>query len=443
MSTKNDSTTSYDNVLHLLTASPTIGGGDALVLEKMIKKSRVQELIDSGQHKYAITHRKNGGLITSVIDNHGKRKLVSGRSEDAFYNALYEWYFGDYNGIRMCDLFEEWLAHRRTYNLSPRTIKRYRNAYDSYLRGTILDTTAISQITPQLVADFFNGLIRAKNLSIKQYGNIVVIPNKLFDYAINKGIINVSPMERAKSQINKRSCANKKNYKTSDRIYYRDERIKFMETLQEMMQSDDSCCDYYMVALEWKYGLRIGELCALKWSDIDERAMELHVQRMEIRDEDEHPIIVEHCKRNSPYADRMLPLSQYELDLFNRVRDFNTRHGYSNDSFIFMDSRGLRKCSAVDDCIRKICRRAGLPEKSCHDIRRTVASELFFHGESLESIRDLLGHSSIQTTMDYIIDVRGSRERGARLHDILGENNISFEYNIIPFCATKKNAANT
>ena len=67
--------------------------------------------------------------------------------------------------------------------------------------------------------------------------------------------------------------------------------------------------------------------------------------------------------------------------------------------------------------MKTICRKAEiLPEKSAHDIRRTVASTLFANGETLEAVRDFLGYSDIRTTCDYIVDMRGNEEKSKRFH---------------------------
>lgn len=46
--------------------------------------------------------------------------------------------------------------------------------------------------------------------------------------------------------------------------------------------------------------------------------------------------------------------------------------------------------------------KAGIEEKSAHDIRRTVATEMSKNGIPLEMIRQYLGHSSTATTLGYI-----------------------------------------
>ena len=58
-----------------------------------------------------------------------------------------------------------------------------------------------------------------------------------------------------------------------------------------------------------------------------------------------------------------------------------------------------------DNYLRKMCKYANITVKSCHDIRRTVASVMFQNGVNIETIRDYLGHSDIKTTYSYIYNV--------------------------------------
>lgn len=417
----------HDLLLNLIQKSPNIReGGVFSDCEKMLKKLKVQELIDTGVHKYAISERKNGGgYQTRYVDENKKCHVITGRSEEALYNRLYELYFGDKARIRMCDLFEEWIQERAKTNLSPRTLKKYREAYEKYLEGTVIDTTPIARLTPAIVTEFFNNLIAEQKLSDKQYGNIIVIPNKMFSYATFKGITPNNPMTDA--MINRRALKHTRAAKTSDRVYYEDERKKFIETLMELLEEEPDRSDYYAILLLWVLGLRIGELAALKWSDIDYAAKEIHIQRMESRDEDNKPAILEHCKGNSPTADRILPISEYEIGLFAKIRELNKRYGFESE-FVFV-GYNYKTCRIerrtnknMDSSIRRICRRAGLPQKSAHDIRRSVASMLYANGESLESIRKFLGHSDLRTTSEYIVDFSGAEDRSERIHAILAQD---------------------
>ena len=65
----------------------------------------------------------------------------------------------------------------------------------------------------------------------------------------------------------------------------------------------------------------------------------------------------------------------------------------------------------LDNTLRELCKEAGIPEKSFHDIRRTVASELFANGRTLEEIRKFLGHKDITTTQGYIYSLHCSSNK--------------------------------
>lgn len=415
-----------DLLLNLIQNPSKIKDSDASSIGEMTQKlSKVQKLIDNGTHKYAISPWKGSGFQTRVVDEEGKEYVFTARSKTALYNRLYRFYFGDNARVRMCDLFEEWIIERIKTGLSPRTIKRYREAYEKYLEGSAIDTIPLVKITPVMATDFFNNLIVEYKLTDKQYGNIVVIPNKLFSYATLKGIMQQNPMKD--NMINRRALKHTKAAKTADRVYFEDERKKFLVATKELIEADPDRSDYYAILLLWVLALRIGELSALKWSDIDFCAREIHIQRMESRGDDNRPVIVDHCKGNSPSADRILPISDYELGLFAQIRELNERHGFVSE-YIFVgynyktgkvDRRTIKN---IDCSIRRICRRAGIPEKSAHDIRRSVASMLFANGESLESIRKLLGHSDLRTTSEYIVDYNGTDDRRERIHSILAKD---------------------
>ncbi|WP_408609330.1 tyrosine-type recombinase/integrase [Anaerosporobacter faecicola] len=69
---------------------------------------------------------------------------------------------------------------------------------------------------------------------------------------------------------------------------------------------------------------------------------------------------------------------------------------------------------------------AGIPVKSAHDIRRTVASEMNVKGVPLEIIRGYLGHSDIKTTQGYIINNREKQETNHLIIHALSDMNDTY-----------------
>ena len=134
-------------------------------------------------------------------------------------------------------------------------------------------------------------------------------------------------------------------------------------------------------------------------------------------------VVVEYTKKKSPAGDRYLPLSDYEINLFETVKRINEEAGYSDDDFIFCDEGGRTTIREVDNCIRAQCTRAGIEVKSAHDIRRTVASEMDRRDVPIEIIREYLGHNDITTTRSYILNNQGKKETTKLIVNALSEMN--------------------
>lgn len=119
-------------------------------------------------------------------------------------------------------------------------------------------------------------------------------------------------------------------------------------------------------------------------------------------------------KKKSPVGDRYLPLSDYEINIFQIVKLINKEAGYSEEDFIFCDEEGRTKICEVDNCIRAQCTRAGIEVNSAHDIRRTIASEMDRKVVPIEDIWWYLGHNDITTTRTYILNNQGKQKNQSR-----------------------------
>jgi len=134
-------------------------------------------------------------------------------------------------------------------------------------------------------------------------------------------------------------------------------------------------------------GLRHREVLALEWRDVDERAGTLRL-------------------RASKTGARTVPVSDAALGL---VLEQPRR-----DVYVFPRVRGGRMWSVTDPWSR-IRSRAGLEDVRLHDLRHSFASRAVRQGVPLIVVRDLLGHSSIQTTQRYShVDDGHLREAASR-----------------------------
>lgn len=154
-------------------------------------------------------------------------------------------------------------------------------------------------------------------------------------------------------------------------------------------------------------GMRRGECCGLKWSDIDYKERSIHIQRNVVKLTGEE-IIVKDPKTSAGY--RYVYFS-YEMEtLLNEYRqqcEYETatydERELTDDDFIFRrhgESLPMTP-STFTWKFKKILKANGLPENlNVHSLRHTNASLLIAGGTDVTTVAGLLGHSQPSTTLD-------------------------------------------
>lgn len=172
-----------------------------------------------------------------------------------------------------------------------------------------------------------------------------------------------------------------------------------------------SAVTWRAAAPEWKVflktglktGLRVGELLALKWQDVDLVAGQLVVRRTLWRDQEGPP---------KGGRNRTVPLSDEALAVLKA-------HRHLRGPYVFCDEAGNRLThSIVKDVVPKTCAKAGLAKRiTSHGLRHTFASHLVMRGVSLKAVQELLGHESIEMTLRYSHLAPGVKRDAVRLLD--------------------------
>ena len=148
-------------------------------------------------------------------------------------------------------------------------------------------------------------------------------------------------------------------------------------------------------------GLRIGELCALRWQDVDTEAGLLYVsrtmQRLACVNEDTQTQIVTGDAKSSS-ARRVIPLigSLAELCATYRCEDRNA-YILTGSPSRYMEPRTLQYRF---DKYTAECKLEGV---HFHTLRHTFATRCVESGFELKSLSEILGHSNAKVTLDRYI----------------------------------------
>lgn len=154
-------------------------------------------------------------------------------------------------------------------------------------------------------------------------------------------------------------------------------------------------------------GMRRGECCGLKWSDIDYERKSIHIQRNVVKITGEE-IIVKDTKTAagdryvyfSPEMESLL--KEYHRECVWQADAYEDRV-LTEEDFVFRrhDSQDPMTPSTFTWRFKLILKKNGLPEKlNVHSLRHSNASLLIAGGADVATVAGLLGHSQPSTTLD-------------------------------------------
>jgi len=170
---------------------------------------------------------------------------------------------------------------------------------------------------------------------------------------------------------------------------------------QLLVRSSGQFLDILMMFLH--SGLRKGELLNLTWEDIDLERNVVIVQAKEFWE--------------PKTGEREIPMSAKLRELLLRVKA-ETSNG---SQFVFHGKDGEQLRTKLRRRFMALTKACGFPEVTkLHTLRHTFASHLVMSGVDISTVKDLLGHTRIETTMIYAHLTPEHRQKAVNLLDYSG-----------------------
>ena len=158
-------------------------------------------------------------------------------------------------------------------------------------------------------------------------------------------------------------------------------------------------------------GLRIGELCALQWKNInwEEGTIQIRGTMQRIRtfqqEDKKTKIIISDPKSRS--SNREIPVPSYLLDYLKKLKGNGEGYILAGKKKEYLEPRTLQYR------FKKILEQLGIPYFNFHMLRHIFATNCISRGFDMKTLSELLGHSNITTTMR--IYVHSDMERKKQL----------------------------
>lgn len=288
-----------------------------------------------------------------------------------------------------------WLAEKEP-DIKEQTYRRYRQCIDKHITPYFGDVKC-STITQNAVDEFLrqkrlSGRLDGKgSLSPSTIRGMCIILQSILIFAYQKKMGIPEMIQIKKPRAEKRRVS----------VLKQNEQNK-LEAILLASPSGTNLAIY----LALYSGMRIGEICALRWSDIDFDERQLFVRSTVIRNISGQSAI---APPKSETSQRVIPLTQQLTKLLA------AEHEISCSEFVFSSPRkdAFLNPRTLQYRFQALLSRLEISGVSFHALRHTFATRWIECGMDVKSLSEVLGHAGVQITLDIYVHSSDKLKREA------------------------------
>ena len=362
-----------DELLQFLIASGKLSESEVAISEDYMKKDQVAK-----RHNHEIYY--TSGRWCTYIDNKAYKKglqQITATTEERLIEKLYNHYF---NAVTLEALLKDWNDYsRKETNRSAKTISEDINTFNRYLKDYSISKKDIRKLTITDYIKYFDNIFRDFDPTKKQINAIKTLIRQLYGQAAMNRMSIINPVLQLDTYFKS------KDYRQVDEEpgYFEDER----QTLISHLLSVENPNIYdYAILLMFCFTVRIGELKALKWSDIT--GNHIYVCRQLDTNQNERDV-----KKNSEKGHRYLPIPDFAWDILNKLPKDGEYILLKDGKPLLTDSFNAR--------LKKRCKECGVRYLSSHKIRFSNCTTLLENGVDIREVQYAMGHTEQRMTEHY------------------------------------------
>lgn len=292
-------------------------------------------------------------------------------------------------------LRERWLPAREVRGLKPTTLANYRWVCEHYLIPALGQVKLAKLTSPEVVAFFDRFSREAGRRGAPRSARTIALTHRVLSmalsHAVRTGVISRNPAEGARDDLPRGAPP------TEPTTWSPEQLVLFLRHT-----STDRLHPFWVLAATT--GLRRGELCGLRWEDVDLDVGTLAVRRSRVM---VGGVPTDTTPKTSA-GQRVVGLDQTTVEILSdrlrrqRSDQLTCPPGvWRGEGHVFTDEIGRPLVPEyVTKRFRRAVRDAGLPPIRLHDLRHWHATAMLLAGVDVKVVAGRLGHSSTLVTQN-------------------------------------------
>ena len=292
----------------------------------------------------------------------------------------------------------EWLMYKKEF-VKESTCMMYSEVVYNYLMPKFRKKYVYeikAELVQQIVIDWMNNEEEENRLAESTVKCILVILKDFLKYARMKNYIdNVDISVQMPKRVSSKKI----------KVLKKNEYLKIVNSITERSSLKDIGILFTLFT-----GLRIGEICALKWEDIDIENMTVSVnktmQRILVREEgkDVYTKVVVTVPKTS-CSIREIPLNTKLVNFLKKVMPKDRQTYFLTGSKKYIEPRTYR------NHFNRILKKYDISHINFHGLRHTFASKCIELGADYKTVSELLGHASVNVTLNLYVHPQIEQKR--------------------------------
>ena len=321
---------------------------------------------------------------------------------------------GDKKTLTINDLYYSWIQLKR--GLKDNTFSNYKYMYIQFVEPDF-GKSKLTDLKRSDVRGFYNYLAEERHVKVNTIDNIHTVLHQVLELGVEDDYLRYNPSDNALKELKKA-----RNFETEKR---RALTISEQELFESFLSKQGQYHRWYpiFVIMMWT-GMRVGEICGLRWCDIDMEEEVISVNHTLVyyctRTEEGQAFAINTPKTKA--GERIIPMLPKVKEAFLMEKQYQEEcnlkskavvDGYRD--FIFINRFGnVQHQGTLNKALGRIIRDCNfevldenshddivlLPKFSNHSLRHTFTTRMCEAGVNIKAMQEILGHADAETTLD-------------------------------------------